>query len=70
MLWIHITFSKLNFEFYKIPQRADFYKNMKIECVRENLNRKADRFQWFDFLSGAAIGACVGMGLLMLAGLL
>ena len=43
---------------------------MKIEFVRENLNRKSDRFQWFDFLSGAAIGACAGMGLLMLAGLL
>lgn len=43
---------------------------MKIYCVRENLNRKADRFRWFDFLSGAAICACAGMGLLMLAGLL
>ena len=43
---------------------------MKIYCVCENLNRKADHFRWFDFLSGAAIGACAGMGLLMLAGLL
>lgn len=44
---------------------------MRIQFIRENLkNRKSDRFQWFDFLSGAAIGACAGMGLLMLAGLL
>ena len=44
---------------------------MRIYCVRENLYLKADRFRWFDFLSGAAIGACAGMGLLMmLAGLL
>lgn len=43
---------------------------MKIEFVRENLKNRNDRFQWFDFLSGAALGACVGMGLLMLAGLL
>ena len=43
---------------------------LKIQFVRENLNRKSDRFQWFDFLIGAAIGACTGMGLLMLAGLL
>lgn len=42
---------------------------MRIYCIRENLNRN-DRFRWFDFLSGAAIGACAGMGLLMLAGLL
>lgn len=42
---------------------------MRIYCIRENLKRD-DRFQWFDFLSGAAIGACAGMGLLMLAGLL
>lgn len=42
---------------------------MKIYCVRENLKRD-DRFRWFDFLSGAAIGVCAGMGLLMLAGLL
>ena len=43
---------------------------MKIYCVRETLKNRNDRFQWFDFLSGAAIGACAGMGLLMLAGLL
>lgn len=43
---------------------------MKIECVRENLDRKSDRFRWFDFFVGAAFGACAGMGLLMLAGLL
>ena len=43
---------------------------MKIYCIRENLKRKADRFRWFDFLTGAAIGACAAMGLLMLAGLL
>lgn len=42
---------------------------MKIHCVRENLNRN-DRFQWFDFLTGVALGVCIGMGLLMLAGLL
>lgn len=42
---------------------------MKIYCVRENLNRD-DRFQWFDFLTGVALGVCLGMGLLMLAGLL
>lgn len=42
---------------------------MKIHCVRENLNRD-DRFQWFDFLTGVALGVCLGMGLLMLAGLL
>lgn len=42
---------------------------MKIHCVRENLNRN-DRFQWFDFLTGVALGVCLGMGLLMLAGLL
>lgn len=42
---------------------------MKIYCVRENLNR-GDRFQWFDFLTGVALGVCLGMGLLMLAGLL
>lgn len=42
---------------------------MKIHCVRENLNRD-DRFQWFDFLTGVALGVCIGMGLLMLAGLL
>lgn len=42
---------------------------MKIYCVRENLNRD-DRFQWFDFLTGVALGVCIGMGLLMLAGLL
>ena len=44
---------------------------MKIECMRENLrNRKSDRFQWFDFLTGAAIGACAGMGWLILADIL
>lgn len=42
---------------------------MKIHCVRENLNRN-DRFQWFDFLTGVALWVCIGMGLLMLAGLL
>ena len=42
---------------------------MKIHCVRENLNRD-DRFQWFDFLTGVALGVCIEMGLLMLAGLL
>lgn len=42
---------------------------MKIHCVRENLNRN-DRFQWFDFLTGVALGVCIGMGLLILAGLL
>lgn len=42
---------------------------MKIEFVRENLNRN-NRFQWFDFLTGVGFGVCVGMGLLMLAGLL
>lgn len=42
---------------------------MKIHCVRENRNRD-DRFQWFDFLTGVALGVCLGMGLLMLAGLL
>lgn len=42
---------------------------MKIHCVRENLNRD-DRFQWFDFLTGVALGVCIGMGLLILAGLL
>lgn len=42
---------------------------MKIYCVRENLNR-GDRFQWFDFLIGVGLGVCIGMGLLMLAGLL
>lgn len=43
---------------------------MKIYCVRENLNRKADHFRWFDFLTGVGFGVCAGMGLLMLAGLL
>ena len=41
---------------------------MRIYCVRET--RKADHFQWFDFLTGVGFGVCVGMGLLMLAGLL
>ena len=43
---------------------------MRIQFIRENLKNRNDRFQWVDFLSGAAIGACAGMGLLMLAGLL
>lgn len=43
---------------------------MRIYCVRENLNRKADRFRWFDFLTGVGFGVCAGMGLLMLTGLL
>ena len=43
---------------------------MRIQFIRENLNRKADRFRWFDFLSGVGFGVCAGMGLLMLAGLL
>lgn len=42
---------------------------MKIYCIRENLKRN-DRFQWFDFFVGVGFGVCVGMGLLMLAGLL
>ena len=40
---------------------------MKIEFVRENLDRKSGRFRWFDFFAGAALGACAGMGWLMLA---
>ena len=43
---------------------------MKIEFVRENLKNRNDRFQWFDFFVGVGFGVCVGMGLLMLAGLL
>lgn len=43
---------------------------MRIYCVRENLNRKADHFRWFDFLTGVGFGVCAGMGLLMLANIL
>lgn len=43
---------------------------MKIKFVRENLKNRDDRFQWFDFMTGAVIGVCVGAGSLMLAGLL
>lgn len=43
---------------------------MKIEFVRENLDRKSGRFRWFDFFVGVGFGVCAGMGLLMLADIL